>query len=283
MIEVVGWEKHQHYKKRTPPWIKLHRKLLANPVFLRSSGDAVKVINVVWLVASENGGVVEKSPADLAFIYHLQEDALAESLIYWHNNDFLKCASNVLAWCKRSACLETETEAEAEAEAERETEAESLDEKTTNRAGTPNEPATRTSAEGKYSVRLPDSVLRAEALEGMGLGQYRSVPDVTRISRELQEMIHTIDRENLMAAMRGFTELRDAGEVGLTKGKGYTPGILLRWGKGGIWWGEGDQRTQRNFLDLCQEIGRRDKKRPAKRGGMDSTGNVLASIMGGAA
>lgn len=142
----------------------------------------------------------------------------------------------------------------------------------------------RTSAEGKFSVRLTDSALREEALTGMGLGQYRSVPEVSRVNREVQDLIHTIDRENLLAAMRGFAKLRDDGLVGLTQGKGYTPGILLRWGQGGIWWGEGDQRTQRNFLDLCQEIGRQEDKRPTKRGGaMDTTGDILASLIQGAA
>ena len=285
MIEVVDWEKHQHYKTRTPPWIKLHRKLLTNPIFLRADGDAVKILTIVWLVASENHGIVEKSPADLAFVYPLTVKPRARSLIYWHDNNFLKCASNVLAWCKQHACLEEETETEGEGETDFSLDEEcvSADQEAGSAEGE-RPPELGTSSKGKFEVRLPDAVLREEALVNMGLGQFRSVLDVSRVNREMQDLIHKIDRENLLAAMRGFKKLRDAGELHLTPGKGYTPGILLVWCKQGVWWGEGDQRTQRNFLDLCQEIGRQDDEPANKnRGGMDSTGDVLRHLMGDSA
>jgi hypothetical protein len=124
--------------------------------------------------------------------------------------------------------------------------------------------------------RTTDAEIRQEALQHLGLGKYTSAPDTMAVNREIQELLHTIDRENLLAAIRGLAELRDRGECGLEKGRPYTPGVLLRFKKP-VWYGEGEQRTQRNLLDLAQEITRKDSE-PRRRSRDGPT--LIADILG---
>ena len=52
-LSVVNWKKFQHYKNRTPPWLKLHRDLLNNYQF-RDLPDASKAhLMLIWLLASQ--------------------------------------------------------------------------------------------------------------------------------------------------------------------------------------------------------------------------------------
>lgn len=133
------------------------------------------------------------------------------------------------------------------------------------------------------SVRVTDAVLRAEAVAGMGRGRWTRAIDLMRVNREIQELLHVVDRENLLAAMRGFVRFRDEGEFGLDPDTAYTPRVLTAWdakpddhGNPGVWYGEGDQRTKRRLLDLCMERERNadPKRRPTTR--TDTT--TLASI-----
>lgn len=51
---IKNWEQHQHFKDRTPPWIKLHRELLNDPDWFSLSGDDAKALIMLWLIASED-------------------------------------------------------------------------------------------------------------------------------------------------------------------------------------------------------------------------------------
>jgi hypothetical protein len=53
---VKNWKKFQHFKDRSPPWIKLYRDLLDDPDWHELSGDEAKALVMIWLVASENDG-----------------------------------------------------------------------------------------------------------------------------------------------------------------------------------------------------------------------------------
>jgi hypothetical protein len=57
-LSVNGWSKFQHYKNRTPPWLKLHRDLLNNYTF-RDLPDASKAhLIMIWLLASQLDNVI---------------------------------------------------------------------------------------------------------------------------------------------------------------------------------------------------------------------------------
>lgn len=64
-LTVKNWETFQHYRKRNPPWIKLHRALLDDYDFCSLPDVAKAHLLLVWLYASQNNGQV---PEDLPFL-----------------------------------------------------------------------------------------------------------------------------------------------------------------------------------------------------------------------
>jgi hypothetical protein len=116
-IEIVNWGEFQHYNKRLPPWIKLHRSLLNKREWHALSGDASKLLAECWLVAAEHkDGWIEKSTADLAWrlrrgdqeTARLLKELEAQGFILLINHD----ASGALAGRQQGATPETETETE---------------------------------------------------------------------------------------------------------------------------------------------------------------------------
>jgi hypothetical protein len=64
-LAVKNWAEFQHYGKRNPPWIKLHRALLDDYAFC-SLADASKAhLMLLWVYASQNDGQV---PDDTPFL-----------------------------------------------------------------------------------------------------------------------------------------------------------------------------------------------------------------------
>jgi hypothetical protein len=64
-IVVKEWERYQHYKDRSPPWIKLHRTLLTSPTWIMMD-DASRVLAIaIMLLAAATGN---KILADAAYI-----------------------------------------------------------------------------------------------------------------------------------------------------------------------------------------------------------------------
>ena len=64
-LKIKNWTKFQHYKLRNPPWIKLHRTLVADYTF-NQLGDVDKChLILIWLEASNHDGAV---PNDADFL-----------------------------------------------------------------------------------------------------------------------------------------------------------------------------------------------------------------------
>jgi len=112
MIEVVNWDRYQHYGKRRPPWIKLYRELLDNMEFAALSDFAVRVLIFVWLIASErDDGLVYDDSKMLAFrIRAPKKQKVERALEELENQGFISRASTALATCKQHASPETETD-----------------------------------------------------------------------------------------------------------------------------------------------------------------------------
>lgn len=110
-FHVKGWEKHQHYKSRRPPWIKLHRTLLDDKDFHRLHVASRALAPMLWLLASESmDGTVTADPHDLAFQLRRSVDEVIEAVKPLLAAGFLS-ASGVLATCYQNAVREeTETE-----------------------------------------------------------------------------------------------------------------------------------------------------------------------------
>jgi hypothetical protein len=64
-LSIKGFEKHQHYKNRNPPWIKLHRSTLSDYAFGCLQDASKAHLMLLWLLAS---GVENKIPYDLPWI-----------------------------------------------------------------------------------------------------------------------------------------------------------------------------------------------------------------------
>jgi hypothetical protein len=48
-IVVINWERFQHYKDRSPPWIKTYTELLASDAYLRLTGNRRAILHGLWL------------------------------------------------------------------------------------------------------------------------------------------------------------------------------------------------------------------------------------------
>lgn len=62
-MKIKNWEGFQHYKTgknaaKRPEWIKLYTRLLDDIEFHQLSGNDAKVLMMLWMLASENGGAL---------------------------------------------------------------------------------------------------------------------------------------------------------------------------------------------------------------------------------
>ena len=118
-LKVKNWDEFQHYKNRTPPWIKLHRDLLRDYDFTCLQDASKLHLVLLWLLASQLDNKIPTDPKWITKQLGLSKTVNLKPLI---DNGFIllvQDASKVLADCKQSAIVETETEAyKEEAEAE---------------------------------------------------------------------------------------------------------------------------------------------------------------------
>lgn len=61
-IEIIGWDRFQHYKDRNPPWIKNYTELLADDGYLGLSGNRRAILHGLWLAyAMSHGRLADNS------------------------------------------------------------------------------------------------------------------------------------------------------------------------------------------------------------------------------
>ena len=102
-LAVRNWEKFQHYKDRSPPWIKLHRTLLDDYEFSALPDDTKAHLMLIWVLASQLSGRVPAEPKFLAAKIGANKPPNLKLLI---DQGFLiqeQDASNTLAECKQDA------------------------------------------------------------------------------------------------------------------------------------------------------------------------------------
>lgn len=112
-FKVKNWKRFQHFKDRSPPWIKLYRDLLDDPDWHQLDGNAAKFLVMLWLVASEDKDKEGKLPdmRKLAFRLHMEEHevkALCSRLSHWLDQVDIKLISDGY----QLDAPETETETE---------------------------------------------------------------------------------------------------------------------------------------------------------------------------
>ena len=117
LLQPKNWAVFQHYKDRCPPWIKLHRDLLNDRVFMRLPIASKAIAPMLWLLASESkDGVFDGSLDELVFRLHITEKEYQAGIKPLIDNNFFTVVSGVLAERKQTAIPETEREGETEKE-----------------------------------------------------------------------------------------------------------------------------------------------------------------------
>lgn len=114
LIVPNNWAELQHYKDRSPPWIKLHKKLLDNFEFQSLPVASRALAPMLWLLASEHDiGYIDAAPEKLAFRLRMRESDAKDALKPLIDKEFFSVVegdSSVLASRKRGATPETEAE-----------------------------------------------------------------------------------------------------------------------------------------------------------------------------
>lgn len=81
-IRIRDFAKFQHFKDRSPPWVKLYRDILDDPDWHELDGDSAKILVMLWLIASEDETKQGLLPDDrkLRFRLRITEKTLEQSL-----------------------------------------------------------------------------------------------------------------------------------------------------------------------------------------------------------
>ena len=112
-FSIKNWEKHQHYKDRNPPWIKLHKDLLHDYEFTCLHDASKLQLMLIWLLASQMDNKIPCDQNWLKNTLHVEQDIDLKAL---SDGGFIDIASDMLAECNQVAMPETETETETETE-----------------------------------------------------------------------------------------------------------------------------------------------------------------------
>lgn len=120
MLRIKNWQKFQHFKDRTPPWVKLYREILDDPDWHSLDSDAAKVLIGLWLIASEDETKTGTLPdvRKLAFRLRISEKQLNQALTklsHWVIQDDIE----VISERYQLDAPETETETETDIQPER--------------------------------------------------------------------------------------------------------------------------------------------------------------------
>lgn len=118
-LQVKNWENFQHYKDRTPPWIKLYNHLLDDFEFSCLPDASKAHLLSIWLLASRTGNKIPNNPKWIGNKINATDDVDIELLIESgfinvipnKNKEIQKPeqdASNMLQKPEQNACLERE-------------------------------------------------------------------------------------------------------------------------------------------------------------------------------
>ena len=119
-LQPKNWAVFQHYKDRSPPWIKLHRNLLINRDFVTLPTASKALAPMLWLLASEGkDGVFDATFEELQFRLYISRKDYDDGLKPLIDKGFFVVASGMLAECYQDASPEREIEKETETKKEK--------------------------------------------------------------------------------------------------------------------------------------------------------------------
>lgn len=113
-----NWEKFQHYKDRSPPWIKLHKQLLRDPEFLSLTPYQQATLIKLWLLYADTGRPLRLNTRLTAGALAQDSRGTGVALKHLLSHNFIELCSEddsrTLAARKQVGPLETETETETQ-------------------------------------------------------------------------------------------------------------------------------------------------------------------------
>lgn len=115
---IKDFSKFQHFKDRTPPWVKLYRDILDDPDWHELAPEAAKTLVMLWLIASEDDNKSGMLPDNkkLAFRLRITDKNLRiilSQLSHWLIQDDIKeISEGYQPDAPERAGEETETERE---------------------------------------------------------------------------------------------------------------------------------------------------------------------------
>ncbi|ACG60326.1 gp04 putative replication protein [Iodobacter phage PhiPLPE] len=102
-----NWSEFQHYKNRSPAWIKLHANILDDYDFCVMHVASRALAPMLWLLASKyENGKINESPTKLAFKLRMTLEEFIYAVKPLIDNKFFHADSEMLAECLQDACLE---------------------------------------------------------------------------------------------------------------------------------------------------------------------------------
>lgn len=117
-ITPKNWASFQHYKDRSPSWIKLHRSLLDDFDFQRLPVASRALAPMLWLLASEDlNGEIDADLEKLSFRLRQSKEELRAALKPLILSGFFDVGqddSEALALLYQDACPEKETQVQTE-------------------------------------------------------------------------------------------------------------------------------------------------------------------------
>ena len=118
-FRVRNLDRWQHYKDRTPPWIKLHRDILTNYDFARLQDASKAHALCLMVLASQTDNLMPWDAKWIATRINATTKVDLDELKACGIIELVQDASEVLAERKQSAIAERETEGETERETEK--------------------------------------------------------------------------------------------------------------------------------------------------------------------
>jgi hypothetical protein len=120
-LRIKNWHEFQHFKDRTPPWIKLHKTILDQRDINAISDCSFRVLIGLWLLASEDHAMQGNLPSidDIAFRLRMSNAVINKAL---HELKPFVIQDDITAISPRYQDDAPETETEAEEKTEKETE-----------------------------------------------------------------------------------------------------------------------------------------------------------------
>ena len=108
---IKDWEDFQHYKDRSPSWIKLYTRLLKDRQWFELPGESAKVLVMLWLVAADDPLMLGNLPDLSTIAFHLRlspkdTQKHLNLLSHWLVQD----DSDLIAQPEQTSILEKETE-----------------------------------------------------------------------------------------------------------------------------------------------------------------------------